>query len=166
MIINSTYTVYKRGTKTTRESRACLPVTGTFTFFKSFFCLFFFWLNATMTAWTCTKTIPPNINLKIFDLESVLSFQLTSETVFFFPKQVYVVKRQLAASLHTCIKSEISTVFTETSSLKEKVINTDCVGETEAKVGRKYLIADAASKEGYCSLSTETSLLLSYSVGP
>lgn len=37
MIINSTYTVYKRGTKTTRESRACLPVTGTFTFFFSFF---------------------------------------------------------------------------------------------------------------------------------
>lgn len=37
MVINSTYTVYKIGTKTTRESTACLPVTGTFTFFFSFF---------------------------------------------------------------------------------------------------------------------------------
>lgn len=74
-----------------------------------------------------------------------MSFQLTS--IFFFPKQVYVVKRQHVSSLPTCIKSEISTVLTETPSFKEKVINTDRVGEIEAKVARKYLITDAASKE-------------------
>lgn len=45
MIINSKYIVYKRGTKTTTESEACLPVTVTFTFsyiFKSVFLCFLF----------------------------------------------------------------------------------------------------------------------------
>lgn len=134
MIINSTYTVYKRGTKTTRESRACLPVTGTFTFFKSFFVFLFFGQNAIWTAWTCTNTFPSNISLQISDLESDLSFQLTSETGL----QVYVVKkRQHTTSLHTCSETEISAVFTETSSFKDKLFNTDCVGEIEVKVVQK-----------------------------
>lgn len=64
---------------------------------------------------------------------------------------VYIVKRQHTASLYTCIKTEISTVFTETSSFKETLINTDCVGEIGAKVAQTYLITHAASKERYCS---------------
>lgn len=99
MIINSTYTVYKRGTKTTRESRACLPVTGTFTFFKSFFFLFFFLQNTIWTAETCTNIILSNI--------SFCPFQLTSITVFFF---FFFLNRSTvcAASLRTCIKSSLS----------------------------------------------------------
>lgn len=46
-------------------------------------------------------------------------------------------KRQHTASLHTCSETEISAVFTETSSFKDKLFNTDCVGEIEVKVVQK-----------------------------
>lgn len=103
-----------------------------------FFFLSFF---AISTAWTCTQTIPSNISLKITDQGSVWSFQLTSEAVFFFLNS-FCCKNDNTASLHTCIKTEISTVFSETSSFKEKLINTDCVGVIGAE---KHPIADAAS---------------------
>lgn len=104
-----------------------------------FFFFFFLSFFAILTAWTCTQTIPSNISFKIFDRESVLS----PLKLFFFLNRstVYVVKRQHTASLHNCIKTEISTVFSETSSFKENLINTDCVGEIGAKGARKHLIA-------------------------
>lgn len=150
MIINSTYTVYKRGTKNNQRKQS-MPSSDRYIHVFLFFS-FFFLQNATWTALTyTTNSIPSNISFKISDRGSVLSLQLT----FCLNKSTVY-----AASLHTCIQTEISTVKTETSSFKE--INTDCFGEVRAKVARKYLIKDAASKERYCSFSTETPMLLSY----
>lgn len=156
MIINSTYTVYKRGTKTTRESRACLPVTGTFTFFNSFFFFFsFFFAEWHIHSLDMYKDHPIKYQLKRYltwNQFCPFSSPPTRFVFFFFSKQVYVVKRHPTASLHTCIKTEISTVFTETSSFKEKLINTDCVVSSGAKVTQKASDHRRSKQEGILQL--------------
>lgn len=147
MIINSTYTVYKRGTKTTRESRACLPVTGTFTFFNRFFFFFVFFCHIDSLDMYTHRPI----EYQREDIWSGISFVLSAHlrnTLFFF-ETVYAVKRQHAASLHTCIKTEISSL--QWDFQLQGNVNTDCVGEIRAKVAQKHLSTDAASKERYCS---------------
>lgn len=147
MIINSTYTVYKRGTETPRESRACLPVTGTFTFFFSFFLL----QNVLWTAWTyTTHSIPSNITSQISDQESVLSFQLTSANSFTslqFKKQNTTLQVSAPASK---LRSSLRLPASRKRSLTLIVFV-----RSEQRLLRKFLIQDAASKERYCSFSRD-----------
>lgn len=145
MIINSTYTVYKKGNKNNQRKQS-MPSSDRYIhfFWKSFFC---------HTDRLDMYTDHP-IKYQLKGIWPGISFVLSANL------------RNSDASLHNCIKTEISTVFRETSSFKEQLINTDCVGEIWAKAAQKHLITDAASKERYCSKSTETSLLLSYWIGP